>query len=149
MLRTGSLGLSTSIRRQPLPGQPDLDRLSADKPLTPVSHSASNLPGSCLLDPLLFPICTLNPAVFTSQDIATVYQIFPDEVLGSGQFGVVYGGKDAAGLTRRLPGVGDTMPSLVPVSCSLWVGKLDPRCKDSQPHFPRKRKISGLLDCYQ
>uniref|UniRef100_A0A8C8R8S5 Serine/threonine-protein kinase n=1 Tax=Pelusios castaneus TaxID=367368 RepID=A0A8C8R8S5_9SAUR len=27
------------------------------------------------------------------QDIATVYQIFPDEVLGSGQFGVVYGGK--------------------------------------------------------
>jgi hypothetical protein len=24
-----------------------------------------------------------------------VYQIFPDEVLGSGQFGVVYGGKDA------------------------------------------------------
>uniref|UniRef100_A0A452VH04 Serine/threonine-protein kinase n=1 Tax=Ursus maritimus TaxID=29073 RepID=A0A452VH04_URSMA len=26
-------------------------------------------------------------------DIATVYQIFPDEVLGSGQFGVVYGGK--------------------------------------------------------
>uniref|UniRef100_A0A8C3FIP9 protein kinase C n=1 Tax=Chrysemys picta bellii TaxID=8478 RepID=A0A8C3FIP9_CHRPI len=26
-------------------------------------------------------------------DQATVYQIFPDEVLGSGQFGVVYGGK--------------------------------------------------------
>uniref|UniRef100_A0A672HX35 Serine/threonine-protein kinase n=1 Tax=Salarias fasciatus TaxID=181472 RepID=A0A672HX35_SALFA len=27
------------------------------------------------------------------QDIGTVYQIFADEVLGSGQFGVVYGGK--------------------------------------------------------
>lgn len=27
-----------------------------------------------------------------SQDIGTVYQIFADEVLGSGQFGVVYGG---------------------------------------------------------
>lgn len=26
------------------------------------------------------------------QDISTVYQIFPDEVLGSGQFGIVYGG---------------------------------------------------------
>lgn len=26
------------------------------------------------------------------QDIGTVYQIFADEVLGSGQFGVVYGG---------------------------------------------------------
>ncbi|XP_078064143.1 serine/threonine-protein kinase D3-like, partial [Mustelus asterias] len=26
-------------------------------------------------------------------DISTVYQIFPDDVLGSGQFGVVYGGK--------------------------------------------------------
>jgi len=25
-------------------------------------------------------------------DIGQVYQIFPDEVLGSGQFGVVYGG---------------------------------------------------------
>lgn len=27
------------------------------------------------------------------KDISTVYQIFPDEVLGSGQFGIVYGGK--------------------------------------------------------
>lgn len=27
-----------------------------------------------------------------SQDIGMVYQIFADEVLGSGQFGVVYGG---------------------------------------------------------
>uniref|UniRef100_A0A8C5A1B3 Serine/threonine-protein kinase n=1 Tax=Gadus morhua TaxID=8049 RepID=A0A8C5A1B3_GADMO len=27
------------------------------------------------------------------QDISSVYQIFPDEVLGSGQFGIVYGGK--------------------------------------------------------
>uniref|UniRef100_A0A4W3GX68 Serine/threonine-protein kinase n=1 Tax=Callorhinchus milii TaxID=7868 RepID=A0A4W3GX68_CALMI len=27
------------------------------------------------------------------QDISTIYQIFPDEVLGSGQFGIVYGGK--------------------------------------------------------
>uniref|UniRef100_A0A8C2QFR2 Serine/threonine-protein kinase n=1 Tax=Cricetulus griseus TaxID=10029 RepID=A0A8C2QFR2_CRIGR len=35
----------------------------------------------------------LTLSVSTSQDIATVYQIFPDEVLGSGQFGVVYGGK--------------------------------------------------------
>uniref|UniRef100_A0A672QKJ5 Protein kinase D1 n=1 Tax=Sinocyclocheilus grahami TaxID=75366 RepID=A0A672QKJ5_SINGR len=31
--------------------------------------------------------------LFFLQDISTVYQIFPDEVLGSGQFGIVYGGK--------------------------------------------------------
>lgn len=30
--------------------------------------------------------------IFYLQDIGTVYQIFADEVLGSGQFGVVYGG---------------------------------------------------------
>uniref|UniRef100_A0A8D3CBN7 Serine/threonine-protein kinase n=1 Tax=Scophthalmus maximus TaxID=52904 RepID=A0A8D3CBN7_SCOMX len=44
----------------------------------------------------------LMPAVSTGvshivlsvfQDINSVYQIFPDEVLGSGQFGIVYGGK--------------------------------------------------------
>uniref|UniRef100_A0A8C0E1A3 Serine/threonine-protein kinase n=1 Tax=Balaenoptera musculus TaxID=9771 RepID=A0A8C0E1A3_BALMU len=43
---------------------------------------------------------SLSISVSNSQiqenDIATVYQIFPDEVLGSGQFGVVYGGKDAS-----------------------------------------------------
>ena len=27
-----------------------------------------------------------------SSDISQLYQIFPDEVLGSGQFGIVYGG---------------------------------------------------------
>ena len=27
------------------------------------------------------------------QDIAKLYKIFPDDVLGSGQFGIVYGGK--------------------------------------------------------
>lgn len=26
------------------------------------------------------------------QDMSQIYQIFPDEVLGSGQFGIVYGG---------------------------------------------------------
>ena len=30
-----------------------------------------------------------------SQDIGMVYQIFADEVLGSGQFGVVYGGRSS------------------------------------------------------
>uniref|UniRef100_A0A3Q3FBL6 protein kinase C n=1 Tax=Labrus bergylta TaxID=56723 RepID=A0A3Q3FBL6_9LABR len=31
--------------------------------------------------------------IISVQDIASVYQIFSDEVLGSGQFGIVYGGK--------------------------------------------------------
>ena len=30
------------------------------------------------------------------QDISLFYQIFPDDVLGSGQFGTVYGGKHSA-----------------------------------------------------
>lgn len=45
-------------------------------------------------------MCTPDPPCPTLQDIATVYQIFPDEVLGSGQFGVVYGGKDPSKLTQ-------------------------------------------------
>ncbi len=36
------------------------------------------------------------------QDISTVYQIFPDEVLGSGQFGIVYGGNVPVYLQRVL-----------------------------------------------
>lgn len=31
--------------------------------------------------------------MFFVQDISSVYQIFADEVLGSGQFGIVYGGE--------------------------------------------------------
>lgn len=34
-----------------------------------------------------------HSVVCDSQDISLLYQIFSDEVLGSGQFGVVYGGK--------------------------------------------------------
>lgn len=30
------------------------------------------------------------------QDISSVYQIFADEVLGSGQFGIVYGGQSGS-----------------------------------------------------
>lgn len=29
-----------------------------------------------------------------TSDMSQLYQIFPDEVLGSGQFGIVYGGKN-------------------------------------------------------
>ncbi|XP_018409673.1 PREDICTED: serine/threonine-protein kinase D1 isoform X1 [Nanorana parkeri] len=34
-----------------------------------------------------------NCQIQENVDISSVYQIFPDEVLGSGQFGIVYGGK--------------------------------------------------------
>lgn len=47
------------------------------------------------------PFAALTLPVPALQDIATVYQIFPDEVLGSGQFGVVYGGKDTSVLPQR------------------------------------------------
>ena len=32
------------------------------------------------------------PKVETKMDISLFYQIFPEEILGSGQFGTVYGG---------------------------------------------------------
>lgn len=66
------------------------------KDVLPLPHSPA-LPAS------LIPVsmCTLTCPVPTLQDIATVYQIFPDEVLGSGQFGVVYGGKDTFELAQR------------------------------------------------
>ncbi|CAL8273829.1 unnamed protein product [Merluccius merluccius] len=38
-------------------------------------------------------ISVSNHQVEENVDISSVYQIFPDEVLGSGQFGIVYGGK--------------------------------------------------------
>uniref|UniRef100_A0A8C5C8S0 protein kinase C n=1 Tax=Gadus morhua TaxID=8049 RepID=A0A8C5C8S0_GADMO len=38
-------------------------------------------------------ISVSNHQVQENVDISSVYQIFPDEVLGSGQFGIVYGGK--------------------------------------------------------
>ncbi|XP_068109988.1 serine/threonine-protein kinase D1 [Hyperolius riggenbachi] len=38
-------------------------------------------------------ISVSNCQVQENVDISSVYQIFPDEVLGSGQFGIVYGGK--------------------------------------------------------
>uniref|UniRef100_A0A3P8XE42 Serine/threonine-protein kinase n=1 Tax=Esox lucius TaxID=8010 RepID=A0A3P8XE42_ESOLU len=47
-----------------------------------LSHSGPTPRSSMISNP--------NPTV---QDISSIYQIFPDEVLGSGQFGIVYGGK--------------------------------------------------------
>ncbi|XP_069772799.1 serine/threonine-protein kinase D1 isoform X2 [Narcine bancroftii] len=38
-------------------------------------------------------ISVSNSQIQENVDISTIYQIFPDEVLGSGQFGIVYGGK--------------------------------------------------------
>ncbi|XP_049319616.1 serine/threonine-protein kinase D1 isoform X2 [Astyanax mexicanus] len=38
-------------------------------------------------------ISVSNCQIQENVDISSVYQIFPDEVLGSGQFGIVYGGK--------------------------------------------------------
>uniref|UniRef100_A0A4W3GX20 Serine/threonine-protein kinase n=1 Tax=Callorhinchus milii TaxID=7868 RepID=A0A4W3GX20_CALMI len=38
-------------------------------------------------------ISVSNCQIEENVDISTIYQIFPDEVLGSGQFGIVYGGK--------------------------------------------------------
>lgn len=41
--------------------------------------------------------CSVNEANIQQPqnvtDMSQLYQIFPDEVLGSGQFGIVYGGK--------------------------------------------------------
>lgn len=39
--------------------------------------------------------------LFVIQDISSVYQIFADDVLGSGQFGIVYGGQSHEHMGRR------------------------------------------------
>uniref|UniRef100_A0A672IG53 Protein kinase domain-containing protein n=1 Tax=Salarias fasciatus TaxID=181472 RepID=A0A672IG53_SALFA len=70
-----------------------------------LQRAESSVSGSSILVRLTFPQPRLlasfpppgaddfgSPAV-VFQDINSVYQIFPDEVLGSGQFGIVYGGK--------------------------------------------------------
>uniref|UniRef100_H2USQ1 Serine/threonine-protein kinase n=1 Tax=Takifugu rubripes TaxID=31033 RepID=H2USQ1_TAKRU len=41
----------------------------------------------------LISVSTQTFVLFVVQDISSVYQIFADDVLGSGQFGIVYGGK--------------------------------------------------------
>uniref|UniRef100_A0AAX7V0Q1 Serine/threonine-protein kinase n=1 Tax=Astatotilapia calliptera TaxID=8154 RepID=A0AAX7V0Q1_ASTCA len=51
--------------------------------------AAGNMPHSKLRN----SISVSNSQIQENVDIGTVYQIFADEVLGSGQFGVVYGGK--------------------------------------------------------
>ncbi|XP_051833272.1 serine/threonine-protein kinase D1 isoform X1 [Antechinus flavipes] len=49
--------------------------------------------GSSLHRDISISISVSNCQIQENVDISTVYQIFPDEVLGSGQFGIVYGGK--------------------------------------------------------
>lgn len=44
-----------------------------------------------------FSLCSYqgtNESEDNITDMSLMYQIFPDEVLGSGQFGTVYGGED-------------------------------------------------------
>ncbi len=56
------------------------------------------------------------------QDISSVYQIFTDEVLGSGQFGVVYKGE--LGLTTLINHhhhYYHSIPVLYEVRCSVFV----------------------------
>uniref|UniRef100_A0A8C4ZSV5 Serine/threonine-protein kinase n=1 Tax=Gadus morhua TaxID=8049 RepID=A0A8C4ZSV5_GADMO len=50
-------------------------------------------PQSSVANELSISISVSNCQVQENVDIASVYQIFSDEVLGSGQFGIVYGGK--------------------------------------------------------
>ena len=63
-----------------------------------ISPGLNSQPGSC--EPITYRSYFLsfsNPeqpeeATKQEKDISQAYQIFPDEVLGSGQFGIVYGG---------------------------------------------------------
>uniref|UniRef100_A0AAZ3RRW2 Serine/threonine-protein kinase n=1 Tax=Oncorhynchus tshawytscha TaxID=74940 RepID=A0AAZ3RRW2_ONCTS len=58
-------------------------------PVTP-QPSVCTGPGQ---DDLSISISVSNSQITENVDISSVYQIFADEVLGSGQFGIVYGGK--------------------------------------------------------
>ncbi|XP_053330820.1 serine/threonine-protein kinase D1 [Spea bombifrons] len=60
--------------------------------LMPVNPKGAN--GGCSQHrDVSISISVSNCQVQENVDISSVYQIFPDEVLGSGQFGIVYGGK--------------------------------------------------------
>ncbi|KAJ6663773.1 hypothetical protein lerEdw1_009852 [Lerista edwardsae] len=58
-----------------------------------ILQGTSNVQGQAPHRQASLRISVSNSQIQENVDIATVYQIFPDEVLGSGQFGVVYGGK--------------------------------------------------------
>uniref|UniRef100_A0A672US28 Serine/threonine-protein kinase n=1 Tax=Strigops habroptila TaxID=2489341 RepID=A0A672US28_STRHB len=58
-----------------------------------IPKGASTGSGASLHRDISISISVSNCQVQENVDISTVYQIFPDEVLGSGQFGIVYGGK--------------------------------------------------------
>uniref|UniRef100_A0A674ASC8 Serine/threonine-protein kinase n=1 Tax=Salmo trutta TaxID=8032 RepID=A0A674ASC8_SALTR len=58
-------------------------------PVTPQPKYFSSLPS----EDLSISISVSNSQITENVDISSVYQIFADEVLGSGQFGIVYGGK--------------------------------------------------------
>ncbi|XP_034842720.1 serine/threonine-protein kinase D2 isoform X2 [Mirounga leonina] len=58
-----------------------------------ILQDAPSAPGHTPHRQASLSISVSNSQIQENVDIATVYQIFPDEVLGSGQFGVVYGGK--------------------------------------------------------
>ncbi|XP_030896764.1 serine/threonine-protein kinase D2 [Leptonychotes weddellii] len=58
-----------------------------------ILQDAPSAPGHTPHRQASLSISVSNSQIRENVDIATVYQIFPDEVLGSGQFGVVYGGK--------------------------------------------------------
>ncbi|XP_063146077.1 serine/threonine-protein kinase D1 [Candoia aspera] len=58
-----------------------------------IPKGASTGSGPSLHRNISISISVSNCQVQENMDISTVYQIFPDEVLGSGQFGIVYGGK--------------------------------------------------------
>ncbi|KAK9409649.1 serine/threonine-protein kinase D1 [Crotalus adamanteus] len=58
-----------------------------------ISKGTSTASGPSLHRNISISISVSNCEVQENVDISAVYQIFPDEVLGSGQFGIVYGGK--------------------------------------------------------
>ncbi|KAF3814748.1 hypothetical protein GH733_017024 [Mirounga leonina] len=76
-----------------------------------ILQDAPSAPGHTPHRQASLSISVSNSQIQENVDIATVYQIFPDEVLGSGQFGVVYGGKhrktgrDVAVKSLRHPGI--------------------------------------------
>ncbi|XP_013365022.1 PREDICTED: serine/threonine-protein kinase D2 isoform X2 [Chinchilla lanigera] len=68
-----------------------------------ILQDAPSAPGHVPHRQASLSISVSNSQIQENVDIATVYQIFPDEVLGSGQFGVVYG--ESAAPWDREPGV--------------------------------------------
>uniref|UniRef100_A0A7N4UZ19 protein kinase C n=1 Tax=Sarcophilus harrisii TaxID=9305 RepID=A0A7N4UZ19_SARHA len=116
-----------------------------------ILQDAPSTPGHAPHRQASVSISVSNSQIQENVDIATVYQIFPDEVLGSGQFGVVYGGKIPRAhregdlpAGKRVQG-GKSGPTWAPGGKTLWEREHLPERENHGARGGGARDVSGPL----